>query len=181
MEASIKRLKRIWYGMKNRCMSPKNPAYPTYGGRGIKVCDEWLNSLDKFIIWALSNGYSNELSLDRIDSNGNYEPSNCRWTTMKIQANNRRHYWLPNNYPEFSYEAPPNEQEDRQKRDNIKKLLTENSLTQVWLINRLEEEGLETDKTELSSVLSGCRKGAKAEAILSLSESILARYIDGMT
>jgi hypothetical protein len=61
-----------------------------YGGRGIKVCDEWKNSYENFREWALSNGYADNLTLDRINPNGNYEPSNCRWATAKTQGNNRR-------------------------------------------------------------------------------------------
>ncbi len=84
------RLYRIWQAMKNRCLNEKMPAYCYYGGRGIKVCDEWLHSFEAFRDWALANGYRDDLTIDRIDVNGNYEPANCRWTTQKEQNRNTR-------------------------------------------------------------------------------------------
>jgi len=76
--------------MKNRCYNPNNKSYADYGGRGIVVCNEWRNSFEMFHDWALANGYSDKLSIDRVDVNGNYEPSNCRWATQTIQSNNVR-------------------------------------------------------------------------------------------
>lgn len=87
-----KRLYHIWCGMRQRCENKKSHKYRIYGGRGISVCDEWKgnNGFVEFRKWALSHGYSDDLSLDRIDVNGNYEPQNCRWATAKEQALNTR-------------------------------------------------------------------------------------------
>lgn len=84
------RLHNIWTDMKQRCTNPKTRCFANYGGRGIAVCDTWANDFGTFFSWAMGNGYSDELSIDRINVNGNYEPTNCRWATMKEQQNNKR-------------------------------------------------------------------------------------------
>ena len=84
------RLYRIWNHMKTRCYRKSYHAFRHYGGRGIRVCDEWLHDFQAFYDWAMSHGYTDDLSIDRIDTNGNYSPDNCRWVTMAEQNKNKR-------------------------------------------------------------------------------------------
>lgn len=90
-----------WVSMKARCNNKRNPKYPSYGGRGITVCEEWENDFCSFLEWSLKNGYDEQLTLDRIDNNKGYYPENCRWTTRKVQQNNTRH----NRYIEYNGET----------------------------------------------------------------------------
>ena len=83
------RLYYSWQDMKKRCYNEGNSRYANYGGRGIKVCDEWKNDFTAFYQWAINNGYSETMTLDRINVDGDYEPSNCRWADIKTQCNNR--------------------------------------------------------------------------------------------
>lgn len=84
------RLYGKFQNMKDRCYNEKSQSYKNYGDRGIRICDEWLNDFQAFHDWAIANGYRKGLSIDRIDNMGNYEPSNCQWTDVKTQSNNRR-------------------------------------------------------------------------------------------
>lgn len=83
-------LYRAWRNMKRRCYNKSYISYEHYGGRGIAVCDEWLNNFETFRDWSISHNYSVGLTLDRIDVNKNYSPDNCRWVTWKVQNNNTR-------------------------------------------------------------------------------------------
>ena len=84
------RLYHIWVGMRHRCNSPKSDAYENYGGRGIKVCDEWNNDFAIFQSWAMKNGYNDSLTIERKNVDGNYEPSNCIWIPRSEQPKNTR-------------------------------------------------------------------------------------------
>ena len=79
----------VWKEIKSRTLNPKSKKYNDYGGRGITICEEWLD-IQNFYDWAMSNGYSDGLSIDRIDNEGGYSPENCRWTTQIIQCRNQR-------------------------------------------------------------------------------------------
>lgn len=84
------RIDNIYKGMISRCYNPNNNRYKNYGDDGITVCDEWLNDKKAFFDWAFANGYSDSLTIDRINPHGKYEPSNCRWVDYLIQANNKK-------------------------------------------------------------------------------------------
>lgn len=97
----VVRLYKCWQDMKSRCYNKNNKNYHQYGGNGITVCNEWLDNYQTFRIWATENGYSDELTLDRIDFESDYTPNNCRWVSIKKQQNNRSN----NRYIEFNGEV----------------------------------------------------------------------------
>ena len=91
MENKLKiKINRAYYAMKDRCCNPKYNKYKNYGGRGIKVCDEWLRDKKAFVEWAINNSVDLTLTLDRIDVNKDYSPENCRWASMKQQQNKQK-------------------------------------------------------------------------------------------
>lgn len=89
LKLKVKKLRVVYDHMKDRCYNPKNNRYKNYGLRGIKVCSEWLENPEKFIIWGISNGYEVGLTIDRKNVNEGYSPENCRWITIKEQQSNR--------------------------------------------------------------------------------------------
>lgn len=87
---SSTRLYATWLGMKRRCTKSNCPDFKNYGGRGIKICDDWMKDFLAFKEWAYSNGYNDDLTIERINVNGNYEPENCTWITLSEQSKNKR-------------------------------------------------------------------------------------------
>ena len=84
------RLHSIWSSMKTRCYNKKSRGYKYYGERGVTICEEWMDNFQAFYDWAVANGYREDLTIDRIDVYGNYEPSNCRWISIAEQQTNKR-------------------------------------------------------------------------------------------
>ena len=121
------RLYRIWKAMRERCNTKSCSTYKNYGARGIKVCSEWNDYL-AFKEWALSNGYTDELTIDRINVNGNYEPDNCRWATYKVQSNNTRH----NHY--ISYKDETRTISEWADLLGVKPYLINNRLRRGWAV-----------------------------------------------
>ena len=124
------RLYRIFIGMKERCNNQNNKNYNKYGGRGISISKDWLVDFMSFYNWSMSNGYEDILTLDRIDNNGNYEPSNCRWVNRKIQANNRSN----NKYVVYEgckYTYSEFESKFNIPQKNLQKLIKSNSIEDI--------------------------------------------------
>lgn len=125
------RLKTIFENMHARCYYHGNARYNRYGGRGITICDEWLYDRNKFVKWALENGYADNLTIDRIDNDGNYTPDNCRWVTKTVNNQNRpfvgKYEYNGTNYtlPELSklFTGSPTKFEDYRKYYGHKAML----------------------------------------------------------
>lgn len=118
-----------WRGVKRRCFDKTIGNYYLYGGRGITMCEEW-KSFKNFYDWAIENGYREDLTLDRIDVNGNYCPENCRWVTHKIQSNNRR----DNHF--ITYNNETHTIADWARKLNINLMTLNTRLNRNWSIER---------------------------------------------
>lgn len=124
------KLYKVYHSMIERTMRTKDKSFKNYGGRGIKVCDEWLHDFMKFYEWSMAHGYKEGLSIDRIDVNGNYEPSNCRWIPMSEQSANRR----TNHYITIDGQTKPMMQVAREHGVNYHTLFTR--LSRGWTLER---------------------------------------------
>lgn len=126
------RLYTIWQSMRQRCLGPNCENYPRYGGRGIRICPEW-SDFSSFMQWAFANGYSDILTIDRIDNDGNYEPANCRWATRKQQnqnySRNRR----------VTYRGETACLSEHVARTNLKYHTVKRRLLRGWSINKALE------------------------------------------
>ena len=94
------RIYSIFCDIKKRCYNPNSIGYKNYGEKGIRICDEWLGDFESFYTWSMEHGYPDTLTIDRIDSSGNYEPSNCRWIPMAEQYKNKQSNWWKQPLPE---------------------------------------------------------------------------------
>lgn len=128
---SNSRIYRILNGIKQRCYNPNKPKYKNYGGRGITVCQEWQDDFMNFYNWAMANGYADNLTIDRIDVNGNYEPSNCRWITQKTQQNNRTNNHL------LTFKNETHSINEWAEILNIKREIIKGRLSLGWSIERI--------------------------------------------
>jgi len=117
-------LYKVWLSMKRRCIDENHDNYRYYGGRGIKVCEEWANDFITFMDWAYANGYDSSLTIDRIDVNGNYCPNNCRWVPFYEQIRNRR------NTVSMEY---------NNQRKPLKVLCDENGVPYKWAHSKYKE------------------------------------------
>ena len=124
------RLFNIWSKMRQRCNNEEDKLYRYYGGRGIRVCEEWEDFVS-FYKWATFNGYTDNLTLERLDVNGNYEPLNCAWKTMKVQCNNKR------NNIKITYKG---------KTQTLKQWCTELEINYKLTYNRIKYRGWSVEK-----------------------------------
>lgn len=160
------RIRKILNLMRARCYNIKNNRYKNYGARGIKICDEWSGKegIKNFYKWAMENGYKNNLSIDRIDNNGNYEPNNCRWISNREQANNR----TTNNFITYKNETHTIAEWSRILNMNYSKLQTKLA-RHNWVI----EECFFTDKRKKGKkVLQYDLKGNLLNSYDSLRQTI---------
>jgi hypothetical protein len=128
-----------WNGIISRCYNKNNVSYYRYGGRGVDMCDEWRNDYLKFKEWALKNNYKENLQIDRIDNNGNYEPNNCRWVTGIVNANNKSNNLF------ITYDGQRKTLSNWAKILGINKSTLQTRITRKkWSVKRAFEQPIET-------------------------------------
>lgn len=163
------RLNSIFNGMKRRCYNTNECNYEIYGGRGITICDEWMNSemfdwrttkgYVAFKQWALSNGYKEGLTIDRIDVNKGYSPENCRWVTKKEQANNtRRNHFVTYNGKTQTMKEWCDELGLDYKKTNLRIVRYKWSVEKAFSINRNARYRMIEYKGKVQSLASWCRE-----------------------
>lgn len=129
-------LYNVWAGMKRRCYQKKGKDYYLYGGRGISMCKEWKADFNAFFEWAKKTGYKKGLSIDRIDTNGDYSPKNCRWVTNKQQANNKRNNRL------LTYKGETHTMKEWSEKIGLNYNTLHNRLRAGWPAERALTEGV---------------------------------------
>lgn len=125
------RLYRLWSGMKTRCYNPNDKKYMNYGGRGIKMADEWKDNFYSFAEWAVGNGYEEHLTIDRINVDEGYTPNNCRWSTWEEQENNRTNNHL------LEYNGEIHTLAEWAKITGIKRHTIEQRIRYGWSVERI--------------------------------------------
>ena len=141
------RLYKIWSSMKDRCYNSNNVNYKNYGGRGIKVCSEWKKDFMNFYNWSIKNGYKSNLTIDRIDVNGNYEPDNCRWATIKEQVYNKR------NTIRIKYNNKSYNLYELSKIYNISTMNLYYRLKRGWSIDRILNTPVKSELKEVGDII----------------------------
>ena len=150
---SNSRLFEIWRAMKKRCYLKTHVHYKNYGARGIRVCEEWKNDFMNFYNWAMANGYRDDLTIDRINPDGNYEPNNCRWATYKEQNNNKKN----NRYIEYNGEKHTASEWAEIKKINYDTFFSR--LYSGWSIKDLIETPVRIRRRQYEHISRSRRKG----------------------
>lgn len=128
------RIHRIWANMKTRCTNPNSTRFEDWGARGITVCDEWKNDFQAFYDWAMSHGYSDNLTIDRINNDEGYSPENCRWATYAEQNLNKR------SVPSYEYHGIVFHQSETEQLFGIKRTTFQRRIERGWTV----EQAIET-------------------------------------
>ena len=124
------RLHSIWTNMKTRCNNPNATGFQNWGGKGIKVCEEWSNDVQAFYDWSMMNGYEEHLTIDRIDNDKGYSPDNCRWITYKDQANN-----VSTNHP-YTFNGEVLNSKEMAEKYGLKRTTFEERLKSGWSLEK---------------------------------------------